>query len=485
MKIDSKQLDSFLEDMLLNADKNGFQVKDVLEKIPDSLDDDREALELRIERELNGDNRLFKAFDSDKYFLKKDFFTDQVFLVTPDEIEIDNGILFPGHRFCMFCEEDIFPSEITLKDPQGEILNLLEFTYNVTALVPYHILMGSEQIFDYFIAENSSNLDLLDQEKPSDKVTLNVFDIAKFYDKHGFSTGDAIVVKVCDWENGVFSFDYLSGNQRKDKDVLNWIDQYSGAVERVIDAFENYIEIPDQLRWAYFLGGKDLLSANSASLDEFYNRSERIEINFEDANHTVLSRKISPDPSVTELPENVGISKGKTDSLTSMLKEIGCTLKPAEIEAYMKMQCHNRNYDFDAFFRRCFGSELLNFADDAQEAVFMNYIEERWEYLSQNYNREADAPKADLRARILELTEERSNWFEEVRSLDIDFSMLPQDIMGKLAETAIYLSEMLELLNSEEHSLQTEEADKLESAIDDVADLQIQNIEQINKFINK
>ncbi|QSH41748.1 hypothetical protein P0136_06435 [Lentisphaerota bacterium ZTH] len=485
MKIDSKQLDSFLEVMLRCADKKGFQVKDVLENIPESLDEDRDALELRIERELDGDNRLFKNFETDRYFLKKHFFNGKTFLVTPDEIEIDNGILMPGHRFCIFCEEEIFPSEISLNTPGGTEVKTREFTHNVTELVPYHILMGSEQIFDYFIAENPANLDLLDQEKPADKVTLNVFDMSDFYAANQFSTGDALIVRVCDWENGVFNFDYLSGSERRDKQVTSWIEEFSGAVEKVIDTFENYLEIPDQLRWAYFFGGSEMLSAESASLDEFYNRTDRIAINFEEANHTVLSRKIAPDSTEPELPENVGISKGRTGSLQAMLEDIGCTLKPAEIEAWMRMQCFNRNYDFEAFFRRCFGSEQLNFADDAQEAVFMNYIEERWEFLTANYNREQDVPKAGIRARILELTEERSDWLEELRSLDIDLSLLPQEKMDKLAETAIYLSEMLELLNSDEHSLQLDDADKLEAAIDDVADLQLQNIEYINKFINK
>ena len=484
MKLDSKDIDKAVKAAIAGAKGGKFSLADVfkhLEIKPENL----EAEEIRLERELEADESLFKYSDSDQYILRSSFFEGKQFIITPSELEIDNNILFPGHRFCAFCHEDIFPSEVTLFESDSETeLATKEFTYEVTELMPYHILLGSEQIFDFFIAENTANKALLDDNTNKHEAIVNVFKMENFYSEHKFSIGDALLVTVEDWENGEFSFEYISGSERKNNKVKEWINDFGGAVEMVIDRFEAYLEIPDQLRWAFFMGDSQIWNKQAGSLDEFYAQSDRVEINFSNASHTILARKISAQSTEEfEIPENIGISSGKINSLQELLEDINSPLKAVEIDSYILSQCHQTAQDFDSFFRRCFGVEKLSFADDAQEVIFINYLEDRWETLFNQYNPVDDELKAKIREQILECIDDRLELFHNLSALEISPDNLPEENMKKLAEVSLYFTELLQVLNSESHTLKEEDREELAEAVARMRYTQSEEIEKIHQYL--
>ncbi len=483
MKIDSKDIDAAIEATLAAAKNGTFSTTDVLSRLKISPEN-MEAEELRLERELDADNSLFKDTDKNIYIMRNKFFTGRQFVITPNEIEIENDILFPGHRFCVFCNEDIFPSEITLLDEDNNDLEVKKFSHEVTALMPCHIFMGSEQIFDYFIADNLKNKALLEAKTSQRDVILNVFDMKEFFRKNKFTSGDALLITVKDWNEGVFTFSYLCGMERRNSKVKEWVNELGSAVEMAIDRFEEYLEIPDQLRWAFFISNDLLWGREAGSLDEFYIHSDRIEINFSNASHAVLARKITPQSNGDmDIPDNVAVSSGRISSLGELLEDIDSPLKVVEIDGYIMSQFYNGAPDFDSFFRRCFGMKKLSFADDAQEIIFMNYLEDRWETISSQYNLYDDRPKAQLREQVLEFINERLELLESLKSMDIDPEQLPKKEMKKIAEVSVYFIELLEVLNSENHTLQEEESEEFAEAIGRMGEIQSEQIDKINSYL--
>ncbi|MDD5698556.1 MAG: hypothetical protein PHH77_08050 [Victivallaceae bacterium] len=483
MKLDSKAFDRAVATAVAAAENGRFSLDDVFSCLPDAIDP--ETVKLRLERELELNDALFKSPDENIYVVRSKFFTGRKFLITPGESEIDHNILFPGHRFCTFCREDIFPSEITVfGQNDGRELHLRQFTCPAAALMPSHIFLGSEQLFDFLVAENPANRALLGRKFPRCEAVLNVFDLEDFYRAHDFTLGDALLVTVKDWTEGVFVFSYLSGADRRSSKVKTWIDEFGRAVEMVIDRFGDYLEIPDQLRWAFFLGGEELWGAESGSLDEFYRDNDRIEVSFTNADHTVLVRKIAaPEAETVEIPDNIGISRGRTETLDELLTDIKSSLKAVEIDAYIFSCCYQNNPDFDLFFRRCFGIKKLSFADDAQEVVFMNYLEDRWETLFARYNPHADQPKAELRDRILESIDARLELLEYLEEMNVAPEQLPEAAMDKLAEVSLYFRRLLEVLNSENHTLLEEESEAIAETIAGMGEIQAEQIEKIHSYL--
>ncbi len=441
------------------------------------------ALTDRIDRTLSGDDRFFDNGENE-FLPRGTFFRGYEFVITPDEWEIQEGILFPGHRFSACISPEVFPSEIKMIGPGEKTTAMKTINAPVSLVFHYHLLLGSEQLFDFFTAESEANAKLSRSPQPTDQVTLNAFDLTDFFRKNKFRDGDALLCRVRDWAEGVVEFTYLSGEDRQSSGLKEWIAAYETALGLVISRFENYPEIPEQLAYACFIGNGTLPEATqAASLDEFVRRTSRIEINF-DSDHTVLAMRQTEDDcgcgcghdhdhdhdEASELPDGFRVSRGETGDLGTLLREIGSPLSPIEVDSYILDCCYARELDFEEFFARAFGREKLKFIDEGQQAVFYNYIEERFEELTETYNRHDDEPKAQLRSTILELVDDRLAFFDFLASLEKSANAMTPDDLKELATLAIQLDEILKMLNNPGFTPDAGDLDRLTETVEHRAD---------------
>ncbi|MBQ7392761.1 MAG: hypothetical protein IJV89_00220 [Lentisphaeria bacterium] len=468
-----------------------FSVQDVLAKLPGAKKD--AVLENRILRMLDADEALFRDGE-DVFCGKAEFFTGKTFLITPDSFEISQGILVPGHRTAAFVSPEVFPSEVEMTDGESQnIFEMKDFSADLDMIYNYYLLLGSEQLMDYLTADHPDNAGLI-SGNGGQKATICVYDMADFYKAHDFQPGDALICTVKDWQNGKISIQYLAAADRKNG--TDWDDAFTAALEDVIQNFEHYFDIPEQLAWGFFYGRNALFGKpeKMLSCDEFIRKTDRIEITYQE-DHTVLtscSDDFDTDSGFdhddhcscgdehhhhhhNDIPEEVRISRGETEDFAKLLRELGLFLTPVEVDSYILDSCSFRAPDYDDFFRRCFGGTDLNFADDAQEAVFHNMVEERWETFTANYDRESDTVKAELRGSILEILDEKIAFLNSVENPE----SLAATEMRRLAEISIYLDEVLRLLNSPKHELKEDEAEEMAEKVADLADTQTAVIEKL------
>ena len=167
-----------------------------------------------------------------------------------------------------------------------------------------------------------------------------------------------------------------------------------------------------------------------------------------------------------QLPEGFSISKGETGNIKAMLAEVGSPLTPVEVDSFILDNCYARELEFEDFFARAFGREKLEFADEAQQVVFYNYVEERFEELSGNYNRYDDEPKAPVRANIMELVEERMEFLDYLNTMDSKLDKLPNEKVQELAAVAGQLNEILRLLNNPGYTPEQLELEQLADTVE-------------------
>ena len=475
-----------LEQAIAGARMRGagrFSLRDVLAMLgnPPSSPE----LENRIVRLLDADESLF-LHSEEKIAGKPEFFTGRTFLLTPDEFEIANGILIPGHRTAGFVSPEVFPSEVTLKEKEtGRVFAVKDFTAQLDVIYRYYLLLGTEQFMDYLEADNPANESLTEAPPERQRAVISCFDLGKFYREKDFRPGDALAVTVLDYDKGVLELRYLAASARNKEAGKRWSDAFADALEDVLTRFEHYFDIPEQLAWAFFLGEETLSRRPEDMLsgDEFIRETDRIEIRYQD-DRSMLGTVEDDAPSGEDdreyhadddmdgcchhphLLEEVRISRGETEDFARMLKELGFALTPVEVDSYILDSCSFRAPDYGDFFRRCFGGEKIDFADDAQEAVFHNMVEERWETFTSDYDRESDREKAELRGQILELLDEKTEFFS---SLDSGDEIAPEK-RRKLDKIFRSLDDILRLLNSPRRELENGEAENIGEQIADLGD---------------
>ena len=122
--------------------------------------------------------------------------------------------------------------------------------------------------------------------------------------------------------------------------------------------------------------------------------------------------------------------------------------------------------NFDRFFARAFPHVQLKYADEAQEAIFLNILEERFEDMTEHYNRAGDENKAPLRSTIMELVEDRLEYYaDEDHDHEHDHCSC-----GEIRTVYNKLNEILRHLNSEAFDPSESELDQLQSRVEKLAD---------------
>ena len=396
-----------------------------------ALGDKSAALRDRLTRWLDSDSGFF--FDGSAFFRRENFFSGKKFLVTPDEWEISNGILIIGHKFLPFFDEEVFPTEIKVCDARsGKALVTKEITLPLGKAFRYHLLFGSEQIFDFFVAENQANSWLRHSRSGSENVTFAVFDLAELYRETKFAFGDALLVEVVDYKNGSFRYTYLPGADRSGAARKAAVREFDNAMLKVCEKFDRYPDIPEQLAQGVFFAGS-ASPLERVSLDEYIQNSCALEIN-SDGDHAVLIPAESfavPGDENTEVPSFLSVSGGETSSIGAILKSIGSTYTETEIDSLLRDACYRRETDPDEFFRNYFAE--APFTDEAQEAIFNNLLAEKLEEFVSTYDREADEAKASLRRDVLDFCESRQAFFDRIASGEINADTLDHELLTECA----------------------------------------------------
>ncbi len=437
---------------------------------------DTDALRRRVERAVNSDETLF--FDrSYNCCTRKSFFNGRQFIITPDEWEINEGILFPGHRFVPYISNEVFSSTVEM-ELSGIPVAMKKIIVPLGRCFHYHILLGSEQIFDFFLADDPANTILKERADRTDPVTLTVYDLAEFYAKNDFIFGDALLCTVTDFDSGRVSIEYLSGSTRTSSGQKEYLKKMDEAAGKVWDEFQDYPDIPEQLAWMVYYSGIE--GVPGGSIDEFIAGSRIVQLRPE-GDHAVLTvtgghhhcedgECHCHDENFDEnpfLPEGLSISSGELDDPFKLLANAGVPLNALELDGFMLDAIYGRETDFSGVQSRIFRTADIGLDDEAQQAVLLNFLEERFENLMENYNRTDDENKAELRSQIVEAVSRRLDYLNMLADSGRDPDEKAQEKMRRLAGVAAKLSEALKLLNHPGFTPDHQEKENLEILIDD------------------
>jgi len=142
-------------------------------------------------------------------------------------------------------------------------------------------------------------------------------------------------------------------------------------------------------------------------------------------------------------------------------------LTSAELDGFILDAIYGRETDFSGVHSRIFGSAEIDLPDEAQQAVLLNFLEERFENMLENYNRADDEPKAELRSIIMEAVSRRIDYLSMLGAADSDPDEVEKTKIRRLAEVSAKLGEALKLLNHPGFTPDHQERENLEILIDD------------------
>ena len=465
-----KALKSFID----NAVKP-FTAEHAADEIASSLNLDAKAIVPEIEELLAEDESLLETTAEGElreiYISRRKFYGNAEFCISPTQDEIDRGILFPGHRFCPFLNHELPPFKAVLKpeDSESELKLKVFKEFKIKDLELYHSLLGKELMISYFILNDKTNADAFDSKKENDtKLKMKVFDMKDFYRKHSFKLGDALLVGIENYDEGVFRFSILPGSEKQTHftDIQVWIARMEDALMNVFDKFGPAIDIPSQLEQA-MIDDPNLLESVFISFGEFIKITQKICVKPFGLRSTVLWRNEENPADSLGLNPEFTISTGSVESLEKILVETGAGLTPHVIEAFMRDELYHGRKSLEAVSERCFSGRELMFSDDAQHIAFDNFMDELWEEVIEDYDRPTDEVHGKLRAKGLSLLEEQMAFMLSLDKMKLEPEQIPKEEMLAFSDISDVLGQLLDILNNARNNIGSDEAGKMMEMLDE------------------
>lgn len=494
-------LDEAAQDIANSIECEAGQEKDLLERVRTMLHDD---------------GRIFEM--DGQCALRTRFFDGARFKIAPSDFELENGILLPGDRFEAFNPEELATDDFKLYPPgANEPAEIATIRSDFAKLAPYYVLLGHGGMIDAFAAESHENYMRLRSAKNFRNAVLDVpvFDLSDFYFQTNFRFGDIIVVTVEDAAEGKFSIEYRPSElDASSADKIEWIEQFEAALIDVWRRNYNYITITEQLAAGFFCAyraGHDLLAQPRVSFDEFHRNMIEVTLSNQDGETMIVpldetnepgaysdegrhdhdhehgdgcscgrhhghghvhgeNRDGAPhdgDPVPGLSPSDFSASVGHLDSLEAILADVNAPIGYIELYAFTFDAIAN-GVDFKSFRASILGLIEHDFADDTQEVAFLNFLDENWEACTEAYHPGADAPKAPIRARLIEIDNARIAMTKAV------LSGADQERLKRFTPRVKHLHraiiDTLALLNNEADLPEGPELEALEQRIEDIED---------------
>lgn len=490
-KLELDKIEEAIDKFLRKSGGKAFSKAEILKSLSAKFKDvkpkDRDAIEREAELCLASREDVLSNPEKGLFQSRDGFFKGALFRVVPTKMELSNGILIAGGRFAVFCAYDVFPESMTLSTKDGWTASIVPFSAPFDQISGLHILLGNAGLMDYLTAESEENYEALNGGGDLHKamMTFDVFDMREFYKESGFREGDALIFEVKDWDKGAFEFRREPAGTRTDAERGGWISSLEKALIATYDSHNDYIEIPEQLAQAFFKdaqGGGSLLKEPSVGLDEYPKMMKDVAMRSSESDWLIVPLDCLDEPGGKEEGGQGGdgslsagdfsVSSGNLDSLESILSDIKSPLHWVELQAMVFDEIANGCESFDEFRKRALEPFKLSFADDAQEATFLNFMEDMWETSADKFSPTVDEPKAPLRTRLLELGSRRMEAFERLfKKAEANPRTLPvgEDVVSELKDCYTAILATLSLLNADASlSEEGEDYENLELRVGDI-----------------
>jgi len=399
---------------------------------------------------------LFTDFENDVHVPRHTFFEGAHFLMSPTSEEIEKGVLIAGHRFVPFVFAPIFPAHCRLLIGGEQPLEMTTVSWGLGDLGIYFSLYGWRAMTEYLLSDIESNAEaLMSAASPEDvEVSLTAFDMAGLYRDLGFKVGDGLLCTVRNWTRGEFAVEHVTSETlgANGREQRRWC---RGLEEALLDVFDTdgpLFRACEQLARAFFHGPDVLIRSAPLHIGGFLADTDVLEM--KPMPHGTILWHADEDPAdlVDLMPDPTQMpATGRCDSLAAILAELALALTDTEIEAYMLDELARGDASLDAVLNRCLaGREELVFYDERQEEAFVHLIGELWHTLGVSYDAKLDAPRAPIRAAVLEAVDRHLEWMRTCDRNGMQMEDLPVDRVAEMGSIVGFLTQILKALGGDD-----------------------------------
>ncbi|MDR3343200.1 MAG: plasmid pRiA4b ORF-3 family protein [Treponema sp.] len=473
-----EQLEKDLEDFMLNQ-SGAFQLTDMMHALPGKKTISKQGL-----IEILRDHPLVFSRDFETCMPRHVYFQDARFLVSPREEEIAQGILIPGHRFLPFYASDrILPWNCTLiTGEQAEVPRKMA-RQSLKSLQVYFTLFGPGSVVPMLYQDQAHSspapaLSLVDngridnsristirvdnnlvrtsgiyEDTPFD---LTVFDCADLYQAWQVTAGDSLLLEVKDWLKGIFTVSFMARARQQELMMWSggWIKKLEQGFRETFNTFNLQKSIEEQIAYAYYFAGKELLQEPPIHVGGFLDVSDKVYLISFGIEGKLWHEQEIDTSQLLQMIDKTPVKKA--EGFNGFLESLSVPCSEVEIEAFMRDELFRHKGEFtgdaegeysDPVLERLLGKDIDYFSRVQQKTLY-KYCTKLWTKVFKSYNFFQDQAAGKVRAGLLGILEEYFAWLRNMGKMQVNPEDIPMQIMAGLGQCVVTLTGFLKRLNT-------------------------------------
>lgn len=427
--------------------------------------------------------------EEDSYFIsRKAVFAKAQFLIKPSAFEIQEGILFSGHRFIPF----FMPSDKIKICPEGssKAFRTLSKKYDINDIIIYYSLLGPKGMLDILTAENEDNVFTFmnalnpEQQEKMQSLKISVYNMKDFFTQNQLTSNDMLLLSVVDHKKKLCEVKVIKQESLKERawEKAEWLKLLSDSIKKSIDCVDATGEmeaIDTFLARAFYFGGKKLIENPPANIINLLGPDSDFELKSSPNGYALIwekNRLFDLEDTFFDMLDNddddISNDFDAEDSdieltpFDEYCEIMGFSFSQVEIEAYMKDELFSNpsKASFDNVVKRCFDERIDKHYPDLKEAFFAD-LNKTWKKISSDYNIFKDNLKGPLRNQVLSIIDQHHTWIRKLDKANVNITPKLQNALSELMQLMTPLYGMIGMLNKDE-DMKKEEVKKFISMLD-------------------
>jgi hypothetical protein len=424
---------------------------------------------------LNSRNIAFNL-NKNRWVSRRGCFEPLEFVITPSRLEIQNGILIPGHRCVPFANPAIMPHEFKFFW-KGKAIPVTTTEGPPEDFYPFYTILGEEYAPQYVARDNPDNESAFNSDPYEDppEVSIHTFDMRNLYRETAFVPGDRFVVRTEDWKNGVFELKKVDKDKWSQAELYAW---FEAAEIGFHDSFERLgpgASTDEQIAYAYWYGGKRMREIPAYSLEEyFYEKTETIET----VPYGIETRFWFAG---REIPDRDSLEGAQTVSDRTYMEELlyGAKVPISEfvIQSYVRDALFRNDMEIDHIVERIVPRSVE--INERTLEILAGYVSEILRGFKSSYSVFTDKEMGPVRQRVGELHTAVIDLSARLLQSGVDSSWFPHHTFVVLSQIQSHAAVIMEDLDVDELPINSE-LDTIDNSLDSM----IETYEDIKELID-
>jgi hypothetical protein len=388
------------------------------------------------------------------------------FVISPTRLELQNGILIPGHRCVPFANPDPLPHEFSFFWQKSEI-PVTDTQGAPDDFYPYYSIFGEEYAPQYVARDNVDNVIAFNNDPYDDppEVTIHTLDMRNIYRESSFVPGDRFVARTLDWKRGIFSLEKIGKDEWDKADLASWLE---AAEAGFADSFRRLgpgSSTEEQIAFAYWYGGSRMREVPAYSLEEFlYEKTDNIST----TSYGIETRYWYAG---REIPDRKGLDDGQTrpdrTDIEKLFWEKNIPISEFVIQSYVKDFLYRNEKDMSLLIDRLIPSNIA--LSDSELRRIEDYITGFYNDAHKVYSIFLDKETGPIRQRVAELHTAVIELSSRLSREDTDSSWLPKHTFIILSQIQIHAAGLMEDLAGDDLPFEIE-IDEIENSLDSMVE---------------